>query len=95
MAKSAKPKYATLSEAMAANDELAEAELRYQLLAAAFEDMPQLRSQLNSQIERAKAEIVRLRALAPKPSSKASNSGAAQGGGKVVAFDAARFRKSG
>jgi hypothetical protein len=80
--------YATLNEAMVANDELAEARLRYKLLAEAFEALPQLRSQLNAQLERAKAEIVRLRALAPKPSTEASD-------GKVVAFDAARFRKSG
>lgn len=79
-------KYATLNEAMVAKDELGEAELRYQLLAEAFEDLPQLRSQLNAQLERAKAEIARLRALKPA---------AAQEVGKVVAFDAERFRKSG
>ena len=45
--------------------------------------MPQLRSNLNSQIERAKAEIIRLRAVAPK-----------SGVGTVVEFDAARFRKA-
>ncbi len=55
--------YKTLNEAMEANDELAEARIRYRLLAEAFEAKPQLRSQLNTQIERAKAEIVRLRAL--------------------------------
>lgn len=82
--------YATLNEAMVANDELAEAEIRYQLLAAAFEDMPQLRSQLNAQLERAKAEIVRLRSLVPATKESTSS-----GDGKVVAFDAARFRKSG
>ncbi|MCV7287272.1 hypothetical protein H7J87_18280 [Mycolicibacterium wolinskyi] len=82
MAKSTK-----LNEAMDANDELAEAEIRYRLLAETFEDMPQLRANLNSQLERAKAEIVRLRALKKKPD-------AADGGSKVVAFDAARFRKS-
>lgn len=81
--------YSTLNEAMAANDELAEAELRYQLLAEAFEDKPQLRSQLNAQIERAKAEILRLRAVTPKGGTENEESG------KVVAFDAARFRKSG
>lgn len=82
-------KYAKLNDAMVAKDELAEAELRYQLLAEAFEDLPQLRSQLNAQLERAKAEIVRLRALAPEPESASSDSG------KVVAIDANRFRKSG
>lgn len=82
--------YATLNEAMAANDELAEAEIRYRLLAEAFEAKPQLRSQLNTQIERAKAEIIRLRALKPKPDEVSTQ----QELGKVVAFDAERFRKS-
>ena len=85
-------KYATLNEAMVANDELAEAEIRYQLLAEAFEEKPQLRSQLNTQIERAKAEIVRLRALLPKSGATSKRE---EVGGKVVAFDAERFRKSG
>jgi len=80
--------YTTLNEAMVAKDELGEAELRYELLAEAFHDMPQLRSQLNAQLERAKAEILRLRALAPKADASAEV-------GKVVAFDAERFRKSG
>lgn len=78
-------KYETLSEAMDANDELAEARIRYRLLAEAFEQMPQLRGNLNSALERAKAEIARLRALTTKPKA----------GGTVVAFDADRFRKSG
>ncbi|MGC5028146.1 hypothetical protein ACLQ3K_25655 [Tsukamurella sp. DT100] len=81
-------KYATLNEAMEANDELAEAEIRYRMLAEAFDELPQLRSQLNSQIERAKAEIVRLRALA-KPSDTPKTDP-----GNVVPFDAGRFRKS-
>lgn len=81
--------YANLNDAMVAKDELAEAELRYKLLAEAFEDMPQLRSQLNAQLERAKAEIGRLRATAPASSTVDA------GDGKVVAFDANRFRKSG
>jgi hypothetical protein len=79
--------YETLNAAMEAKDDLGEAELRYKLLAEAFEAKPQLRSQLNTQLERAKAEILRLRALAPKAES-------AVGVGKVVAFDAERFRKS-
>ncbi|QSL99746.1 hypothetical protein SEA_CHEESETOUCH_2 [Gordonia phage CheeseTouch] len=83
--------YDTLSAAMAAGDELAEAELRYDLLAEAFVEKPQLRSQLNTQLERAKAEIVRLRALADKPNASKEKASA----GKVVAFDADRFRKSG
>lgn len=82
-------KYDTLNDAMVANDELAEAEIRYRMLAEAFADMPQLRSQLNSQLERAKAEIVRLRALA-KPSKSAEKVDP----GKVIPFDADRFRKS-
>jgi hypothetical protein len=81
-------KYKTLNEAMIAKDELGEAELRYQLLAEAFEELPQLRSQLNAQLERAKAEISRLRAVAPKTDEGTTV-------GKVVAFDAERFRKSG
>lgn len=81
--------YAKLNEAMIAKDELGEAELRYKLLAETFEDMPQMRSQLNTQLERAKAEILRLRALAPKGEATSSDSG------KVVAIDANRFRKSG
>lgn len=82
--------YAMLNEAMVAADELGEAELRYKLLAEAFHDMPQLRSQLNAQLERAKAEIVRLRALKPKANVAASSDES----GKVVTFDAGRFRKS-
>lgn len=85
--------YTTLNAAMDANDELAEAKLRYRLLAEAFEDMPQLRSQLNAQLERAKAEIGRLRPPAPKGSDTGAPS--QEQPGKVVAFDADRFRKSG
>lgn len=81
-------KYKTLNEAMVARDDLAEAEIRYRLLAETFEASPQLRGNLNPALERAKAEIVRLRALKPK----SSDSGA---GAEVVAFDATRFRKSG
>lgn len=83
--------FRTLNEAMVARDELAEAEIRYRLLAEAFEGMPQLRAQLNAQLERAKAEIGRLRALAPKADAVKSGDDS----GKVVAFDAERFRKSG
>ena len=85
-------KYRSLNAAMAANDELAEAEIRYRLLAEAFVDRPQMRSQLNAQLERAKAEIVRLRALASKPAGTSAGDGDP---GKVIAFDADRFRKSG
>ena len=85
-------KYETLNEAMDAKDELAEAEIRYRLLAEAFEEKPQLRSQLNTQLERVKAEIGRLRALKPKPDGADAE---VDTSGKVVAFDADRFRKSG
>jgi len=84
-------KYATLNEAMVAGDDLAEAEIRYRLLAEAFEAMPQLRANLNSQIERAKAEIGRLRARALAPKADEARDDVS---GKVVPFDAARFRKS-
>jgi excisionase family DNA binding protein len=87
--KKAGRKYETLNQAMDAKDDLGEAELRYKLLAEAFESMPQLRSQLNAQLERAKAEIGRLRALAPKDETTTSSDS-----GKVVAIDANRFRKS-
>ena len=79
-------KYETLNEAMDGGDELAEAEIRYRLLSEVFEDMPQLRANLNPALERAKAEIMRLRALKPEVSTPS---------GTVVAFDANRFRKSG
>lgn len=81
--------YATLTAAMAAGDELAEAEMRYEMLAEAFKELPQMRSQLNTSLERAKAEIMRLRALSKDPSKSEPTSG------KVVAIDANRFRKSG
>lgn len=77
----------TLNEAMAAGDELAEAQIRYRLLAETFEEMPQLRANLNPALERAKAEIVRLRALTSRNSDSAESA-------KVVAFDATRFRKT-
>jgi hypothetical protein len=83
--------YNTLNEAMDANDELAEARLRYQLLAEAFEENPKLRGQINAQLVSTKAEIARLRALKPKGSESTSE----EKSGKVVAFDADRFRKSG
>ncbi|KRD07788.1 hypothetical protein ASE48_10145 [Mycobacterium sp. Root265] len=80
------PEYASLSAAMEAKDELAEAEIRYRLLAETFEAMPQLRANLNPALERTKAEILRLRAVKPESQEKS---------GTVVAFDADRFRKSG
>ncbi|SDU43169.1 hypothetical protein [Gordonia westfalica] len=80
-------KYDTLSAAMAAGDELAEAEIRYRLLAETFTDMPQLRGNMNGQLERVKAEILRLRAA--RKSKPATSSG------RLVPVDTARFRKSG
>lgn len=83
-------KYASLAEAMAAGDELAEAEIRYGLLAEVFEEVPNLRGNLNTALERAKAEILRLRA------AKTGDTAAGDAdSGKVVPFDASRFRKSG
>ncbi len=81
--------YVTLNDAMDADDELAEARIRYRLLSEAFEEMPQLRSQLNPQLERSKVEIARLKALTTGSSGRSVESG------KVVDFDAARFQKSG
>lgn len=86
-------KYTTLSAAMAAGDELAEAEIRYDLLAETFTDMPQLRGNMNGQLERVKAEIMRLRAAEASAKKKAAP--ASEGDDTVVTFDAARFRKSG
>lgn len=86
-------KYKSLIEAMEAKDELAEAEIRYRLLAETFEEKPQLRANLNPALERAKAEILQLRAMAAaKPPSGEENS--SPDAGTVVAFDASRFRKS-
>ena len=85
-------KYTTLSAAMAAGDDLAEAEIRYRLLAETFEEMPQLRGNLNGALERAKTEIVRLRAV--KDTAK-KRPAASAGDETVVTFDSARFRKSG
>lgn len=81
-------KYLTLNDAMKAKDALAEAERRYELLAEAFEDEPKLRSQLNPALDKVKAEVLQLRALSDSPVAVADS-------GKVVAFDAERFRKSG
>ncbi|QFS91152.1 hypothetical protein FIV07_10340 [Mycobacterium sp. THAF192] len=80
--------YGSLAEAMAAGDELAEAEIRFRLLAEVFEAEPKLRGNLNTALERAKAEIVRLRAAqASKPVGDSVV-------GQVVRFDPGRFQKS-
>lgn len=81
-------KHRTLTAAMAAGDDLAEVELRYKMLAEVFKDSPQLRANLNPALERAKAEIVRLRALAKRDAPPSD------GDGNVVPFDSGRFRKS-
>lgn len=88
-------KHRTLNGAMAANNPLAEAEIRYRLLAEAFEQLPQLRANLNPQLERAKAEITQLRAATPKSPKPPVRADARQESSAVVAFDATRFRKSG
>lgn len=85
--------YDSLDDAMAANDQLAEAVLRYRLLADAFTALPQLRSQLNPQLERAKAEIVRLRADPPRTVEDPVAPADADKFGRVVPFDGSRFRK--
>jgi hypothetical protein len=86
-------KYKTLSDAMDARDELAEAEIRYRLLAESFEANPQLRANLSPSLDRVKAEIGRLRAMnASKPA--AGESSDSSNAGKVVAFDATRFKKT-
>lgn len=82
-------RYSSLNEAMAANDDLAEVEMRYGLLSETFENEPKLRGNLNPALERAKAEIVRLRALVPRCEATPDDSGG------VVRFDPKRFRKSG
>lgn len=82
--------YESLSAAMDARDSLAEAEIRYRLLAEVFEAEPKLRSQLNPALDKAKAEVMQLRAM-----SGDSTQDASAASGKVVAFDDARFRKSG
>lgn len=79
-------KYASLADAMAAGDALAEVEIRYRLLAEVFEAEPKLRGNLNTALATAKEEIAKLRAAGPPRSEKP---------GEVVAFDPARFRRSG
>lgn len=87
-------KYKSLNEAMVARDDLAEVEMRYRLLSETFEEKPQLRANLNPALERAKAEIIRLRALKSTKSGDGVASGEGETG-KLVAFDTGRFRKSG
>lgn len=82
-------KYTTLSAAMDAEDNLAEAEIRYKLLAETFTEMPQLRGNLNGALERAKTEIIQLRAAKAAEAKKAKKPGPEV----VVPFEADRFRK--
>lgn len=88
-------KYETLNAAMAAGDDLAEAEIRYRLLSETFEEMPQLRANINTQLERAKAEIMRLRAARDAAKKKAQGAATGKSGADVLTFDSARFQKSG
>ena len=80
--------YESLNEAMIARDDLAEAEIRYRLLAETFEAEPKLRANLCPALERTKVEIVRLRAISDATTSPDVAAG------KVVAFDPARFKKT-
>ncbi len=82
--------YESLSAAMDAKDDLGEAERRYRLLSEAFEAMPQLRANLNPALDRVKAEILGLRAMAGAQGEEDSSADA----GKVVAFDPTRFQKT-
>ncbi|MDQ1201088.1 hypothetical protein [Rhodococcus sp. SORGH_AS_0303] len=84
--------YTTLSAAMDAKDDLAEVELRYRLLSETFESVPQLRANLNPALERAKAEILRLRAASGARRDIGSTDGVSA---QVIAFDSARFQKAG
>ena len=87
--------YDTLADALVAGDSLAEALFRYRGLAKTWEEMPQLRGQINSQLSAMKAEIERLRALkkqAAQPDAPADSDEAKFG--KVVPIDG-RFSKTG
>jgi len=88
--------YKSLADAMDAGDALAEARMRYRLLAETFEAEPKLRSQLSPAIERAKDEVLRLSAQ-QEAAAPAAGDGGTSGGvvGSVVAFDATRFAKTG
>lgn len=92
--------YNTITEAVLAGDMLAAAEIRLRQLDEAFTDQPQMRSQLSTALERAAAEVERLKAMKPKSQVEETASGDAPAGdeakfGQVVPFDADRYRKSG
>lgn len=98
-----------LVSAMQAGDVLAEAERRYEIIAEMLDPRRELREDerpitgtevkaLSIEADRLMAKIVALRAeraAAAKTSGGVSESADADKLGKVVAFDAGRFRKSG
>lgn len=84
-------RHTSLYEAMVAEDDLAEAKLRYKLLAEVFEAEPKLRGNLNPALERAKAEILRLRAVAAAKPAGSTGSAVVV---PIEPFDPNRFRKS-
>lgn len=87
--------YSTITDAVLAGDMLTAAEMRLRKLDEAFVGLPQMRSQLSTALERAAAEVERLKALRPKDQEPGEASGDAAKLGKVVAFNADRYRKSG
>ena len=89
------PKYDTLSAAMQAGDELAEAVLRYEMLDESFRDAPaRERKSLSVELNGLMEKITRLRANPPKPAAVDPERPADEDKfGKVVPFDASRFRK--
>jgi hypothetical protein len=91
--------YNTITEAVAAGDMLAAAKIRLRLLDEAFVGQPQLRSQLSTALERAAAEVERLMAMKPKKADEPAAGDTPVGDdaklGRVVPFDADRYRKSG
>lgn len=82
-------KYTSITDAVLAGDMLAAAEMRLRKLDEAFVGLPQMRSQLSTALERAAAEVERLKALKPEADESEKQLG------KVVPFDADRYRKSG
>lgn len=87
--------YYTLGDAMLAGDSLTEAKLRYLGLAEAWDAMPQLRGQINSQLSAAKAEWERLEALSKQVTKPDAPDGSDESKfGKVVPIDG-RFDKTG
>lgn len=99
----------TLTTAMQAGDVLAEAERRYEIIAAMLDPRRDLREgergltgtevkALSIEADRLMHKIVALRAekeAAAKVATESAETGDADKLGKVVAFNADRFRKSG